>query len=217
MAMLIIEAFLLTAIAVGAGVLVGVLVKQWFGRRTVGSERLTDVMAAADAAEAGAASVRMDDVPEPEAEESEAPELESVVEEEPDIIPDTIVVPAGLAREAPAAEPPEALTGPAAEVSAGLDRIAAADRVGERPPALPGPRDAVADDLKRIRGIGPQNETRLNALGVYHFGQIAAWTPAEVRWVGAYLAFPGRIEREDWIGQARGLAADQSASGTTGL
>jgi len=207
MTMLIIEAFLLTAIAVGAGVLVGVLVKQWFGRRTVGSERLADVMAAAEAAEAVAAPVRTDDVPEPE-----AAELESVVEEESD----TIVVPAGLAREAPAPEPPEALTGPAAEVSAGLDRIAAADRVGERPPALPGPRDAVADDLKRIRGIGPQNETRLNALGVYHFGQIAAWTPAEVRWVGAYLAFPGRIEREDWIGQARALAADQSASGTTG-
>jgi NADH-quinone oxidoreductase subunit E len=217
MTMLIIEAFLLTAIAVGAGVLVGVLVKQWFGRRTVGSERLADVMAAAEAAEAGATPVRTDDVPEPEAEEPEASEPESVVEE----VSDTIVVPAGLAREAPA---PEALTGPAAEVSAGLDRIAAADRVGERPPALPAPRDAVADDLKRIRGIGPQNETRLNALGVYHFDQIAAWTPAEVRWVGAYLAFPGRIEREDWIGQARALMAgdrpdpesDQSASGTTG-
>jgi NADH-quinone oxidoreductase subunit E len=218
MTMLIIEAFLLTAIAVGAGVLVGVLVKQWFGRRTVGNERLADVMAAAEAAEAGVAPERADEAPESEAEEPEAAEADSVVEEEPD----TIVVPAGLARQAP--ESPEALTGPAAEVSAGLDRIAAADRVGERPPALPGPRDAVADDLKRIRGIGPQNETRLNALGVYHFGQIAAWTPAEVRWVGAYLAFPGRIEREDWIGQARALIAgdrpdpesDQSASGTTG-
>ena len=220
MAMLIIEAFLLTAIAVGAGVLVGVLVKQWFGRRTVGSERLADVMAAAEAAEAGAAPVRAEQAPEPEVEEPEAPEPESLVEEEPE----TIVVPAGLAREAPAPEPPEVLTGPAAEVSAGLDRIAGADRVGERPPALPGPRDAVADDLRRIRGIGPQNATRLNALGVYHFDQIAAWTPAEVRWVGAYLAFPGRIEREDWIGQARALMAgdrpdpesDQSASGTTG-
>jgi NADH-quinone oxidoreductase subunit E len=213
MTMLIIEAFLLTAIAVGAGVLVGVLVKQWFGRRTVGSERLADVMAAAEAAEAGAAPERTEEAPEPE-----AAEADSVVEEEPEII----VVPAGLAREAP--EPPEELTGPAAEVSAGLDRIAGADRVGERPPALPGPRAAVADDLRRIRGIGPQNATRLNALGVYHFDQIATWTPAEVRWVGAYLAFPGRIEREDWIGQARALIAgdrpdpesDQSASGTTG-
>ena len=56
MAVLIIEAFILTAIAVGAGILVGILVKQWFGRRTVGSERLTEVMAAAEAAEADAAA-----------------------------------------------------------------------------------------------------------------------------------------------------------------
>jgi NADH-quinone oxidoreductase subunit E len=192
MAILIIEAFFLTAIAVGAGVLVGVLVKQWFGRRTVGSERLTDVMAAAEAAEADAAVVRADSGPLPAA---PAPEAEPVVAEE--TLPPAIQEPVA----------PEALSGPAAEVSAGLDRIAAADRVGERPPALPGPRAGGADDLRRIRGIGPQNATRLNALGIYHYDQIAAWTPVEVRWVGAYLAFPGRIEREDWIAQAKALAA----------
>ncbi|CAI9409624.1 hypothetical protein ANOBCDAF_02087 [Pleomorphomonas sp. T1.2MG-36] len=191
MAILIIEAFFLTAIAVGAGALVGVLVKQWFGRRTVGNERLTEVMAAAEAAEANAA-VGIYSSPAPA---SPAPEVEPVVVAE--AAPPTILKPAA----------PEALSGPAAEVSAGLDRIATADRVGERPPALPGPRADGADDLRRIRGIGPQNATRLNALGIYHYEQIAAWTPVEVRWVGAYLAFPGRIEREDWIAQARALAA----------
>ena len=65
MAILIIEAFFLTAIAVGAGVLVGILVKQWFGRRTVGSDRLTEVMAAAEAAEADAAGGRADSSPAP--------------------------------------------------------------------------------------------------------------------------------------------------------
>lgn len=199
MAILIIEAFFLTAIAVGAGVLVGILVKQWFGRRTVGSERLTEVMAAAEAAEADAANGEA---------EASSPLPPAKPEAEP-------VVPAKVLA-TPPVEPvvPDTLTGPAAEVSAGLDRIAAADRVGERPPALPGPRAGGADDLRRIKGIGPQNATRLNALGIYHFDQIAAWTPVEVRWVGAYLAFPGRIEREDWIAQATALAAgDRTEAG----
>lgn len=190
MTILILEAFVLTAIAVGAGVLVGVLVKQWFGRRTVGSERLTEVMAAADAAEANAAS------------EAEMAAASSPVMPEP-----STAIPAEIVAVPPVVAPTDAetLTGPAAEVSAGLDRIAAADRVGERPPALPGPRAGDADDLRRIKGIGPQNATRLNALGIYHLDQIAAWTPIEARWVGAYLAFPGRIEREDWVGQAKAL------------
>ena len=71
-----------------------------------------------------------------------------------------------------------------------------------RPAGLAAPRNGVPDDLQRIRGIGQRNEELLNGLGIYHFSQIAAWTPAEVRWVSAFLAFPERIERDDWIGQA---------------
>ena len=77
---------------------------------------------------------------------------------------------------------------------------------GERPYGLVTPRGGVPDDLKHIRGIGHQNEGRLHALGIWHFQQIAHWTPENVRWVGSYLAFPGRIDREDWIGQAKLLA-----------
>jgi len=76
-----------------------------------------------------------------------------------------------------------------------------------RPAGLPAPRNGVPDDLQRIRGIGRRNEELLNSLGVFHFGQIAAWTPAEARWVAAFLAFPERIERDDWIGQATILAS----------
>ena len=64
-----------------------------------------------------------------------------------------------------------------------------------------------ADDLKRISGIGPKNEDQLNALGIATFEQIAAWTPDNVKWVEGYLSFRGRITREDWIGQAKTLAA----------
>jgi len=62
------------------------------------------------------------------------------------------------------------------------------------------------DNLKLIRGIGPQNEGRLNALGVKQFVQIAAWTKKDQTHYGDVLAFPGRIEREEWVKQAKVLA-----------
>ena len=50
-----------------------------------------------------------------------------------------------------------------------------------------------------------QQQSTLYSIGVFHFDQIAAWTPDNVEWVGTYLAFPGRIEREDWVAQAAAL------------
>lgn len=76
---------------------------------------------------------------------------------------------------------------------------------GQRPPAVV-KGVAALDDLKLIDGVGPVNEGKLNELGIWTFKQIAAWTPANAEWVGSYMAFPGRIEREDWIGQAAKLA-----------
>jgi predicted flap endonuclease-1-like 5' DNA nuclease len=78
---------------------------------------------------------------------------------------------------------------------------------GKRPFGLLKPRGGHADDLKRVSGIGPQNEGRLHALGIWHFDQIARWTHDNVLWVGSYLAFPGRIDREKWIDQAKVLAS----------
>jgi len=86
---------------------------------------------------------------------------------------------------------------------------------GVRPPALAAPLDGRADDLKVLRGVGPQNEARLNGLGIYHLHQIASWSPAEAQWVGSYLAFSGRIERENWVGQARMLVSTQGMQGGT--
>jgi predicted flap endonuclease-1-like 5' DNA nuclease len=102
-----------------------------------------------------------------------------------------------------AAAAPEA-TAPA--VSAASAPVSAAAGTGTRPPALDAPRGGKGDDLKRIRGIGKQNEGRLHGLGIWHFDQIAGWSAEQVRWVGDFLAFPGRIEREDWVAQAKVLA-----------
>lgn len=87
------------------------------------------------------------------------------------------------------------------------DGVAADGIVPMRPAALAAPRNGVPDNLQRIRGIGQRNEELLNGLGIFHFGQIAAWTPGEVAWIGQYIAFPERIERDDWIGQATVLAS----------
>lgn len=76
---------------------------------------------------------------------------------------------------------------------------------GDRPVALR--KGETTNDLKRISGIGPKNEDQLNALGIHTFDQIAAWTPENVKWVEGYLSFRGRIAREDWVGQAKTLAA----------
>ncbi|VAW17857.1 NADH-ubiquinone oxidoreductase chain E [hydrothermal vent metagenome] len=77
----------------------------------------------------------------------------------------------------------------------------------ERAPQLftSAPTDG-ADDLKRISGVGPKLEGVLNGLGIYRFDQIAAWTAEHIAWVDARLKFKGRIERDDWIGQAKALA-----------
>jgi predicted flap endonuclease-1-like 5' DNA nuclease len=81
-----------------------------------------------------------------------------------------------------------------------------------RPLSLGGPRLGAPDDLRLIDGIGPRLESTLNSLGIYHFDQIAAWTPENIAWVDQYLRFRGRIVREAWVEQAKSLAAR-----TTGL
>ncbi|MGU3398479.1 NADH-quinone oxidoreductase subunit E [Brucellaceae bacterium D45D] len=68
----------------------------------------------------------------------------------------------------------------------------------ERPDAL--------DDLKLISGVGEKNETMLHELGIFTFKQVAAWKKAEREWVDGYLSFHGRIEREEWVKQAKALA-----------
>ncbi|MEO0958538.1 MAG: NADH-quinone oxidoreductase subunit NuoE [Pseudomonadota bacterium] len=62
------------------------------------------------------------------------------------------------------------------------------------------------DDLRQLKGVGPKLEGVLHDLGVYTFAQIASWGPEEIAWVDARLNFKGRIERDDWVGQAQALA-----------
>lgn len=106
----------------------------------------------------------------------------------------------------PAKAKPAAKSAPPPVPAPAMAKTGNEDFEGTKPAGLVAPRGGKADDLKRIGGIGKQNEGRLHGLGVWHFEQIAAWSPDEITWVGGYLAFPGRIEREDWVGQAKALA-----------
>ena len=66
--------------------------------------------------------------------------------------------------------------------------------------------DGDIDDLTKIIGVGKVFAATLHNLGIYHFRQIAAFGPAELARVNAELKeFKGRIEHDDWIGQAKDL------------
>jgi small subunit ribosomal protein S2 len=69
---------------------------------------------------------------------------------------------------------------------------------------LAAPRGA-PDDLKKISGIGPQLEQKLNEAGVYHYWQIAALNDADTASLDRDLKLNGRAARDNWIASARAL------------
>jgi len=64
----------------------------------------------------------------------------------------------------------------------------------------------VADDLKRITGISPKLEERLNDAGVFHFWQIADLAGDQMAALDRQLRLKGQIQTDDWVGQAKKLA-----------
>ena len=62
------------------------------------------------------------------------------------------------------------------------------------------------DDLKLISGVGPFIEDKLNNIGIYTFEQIASLSLDQTEKITEAIEFfPGRIQRDDWVGQARRL------------
>ncbi len=66
------------------------------------------------------------------------------------------------------------------------------------------------DDLTQIKGVGEELVQRLEEIGVIKFEQIANWTDEDIANVDEVLSFKGRIEREDWVEQAKSLIAEVS-------
>jgi len=71
--------------------------------------------------------------------------------------------------------------------------------------ALSGPR-GVADDLKKLSGVSPTIEKKLNDLGIFHYWQIAGLGPTAAHNVGEEVGLPGRVD--GWIAQAKELGAE---------
>ncbi len=78
----------------------------------------------------------------------------------------------------------------------------------KKPTTMSAPKGGKADDLKKIKGVGPKLEKVLNGMGYYHYDQIAAWNASEIAWVDENLeGFKGRVTRDSWVAQAKKLAA----------
>jgi len=82
------------------------------------------------------------------------------------------------------------------QVSSLLDSIGTFDATKDTP-----------DDLKKVKGIGPQMEQTLNQLGIFTFVQVGRMTEREYNLLDSITgSFPGRAQRDDWAGQAQQLS-----------
>ena len=112
--------------------------------------------------------------------------------------------------EAEAQAKAEAAENAAAKAEQAAEAHDHAEEVGEgeaKPALLTEARGGQADDLKKIKGVGPKLEKELNEAGVFHFDQIASWTKEEIYWADHHLvSFKGRVSRDNWVDQAKELA-----------
>ena len=122
--------------------------------------------------------------------------------------PKAAPVPAPAAKEAPVPAPaPKPAPVPAPTAEAPKAAPASTAPAG-KPEFLSAARDGGPDDLKQIKGVGPKLEKTLHGMGIFHFDQIATWGPAEQAWIDDNLeGFKGRATRDDWVAQAKILAA----------
>ncbi|MFT5248433.1 MAG: putative flap endonuclease-1-like 5' DNA nuclease [bacterium] len=66
------------------------------------------------------------------------------------------------------------------------------------------------DDLTKLDGIGPYIQQRLNDIGIYNYDQVSKFTIEDIRKITELIDFfPGRIERDNWVGQAHSFKINQ--------
>ncbi len=130
-----------------------------------------------------------------------------------------------LPDESPQETPPAPQHGPVAQKGPGPELPDAGPAEPPPPQQTPAPRvepvpapgplprpEAAADDLSRIKGLGPKLQALLPSLGIATFAQIAAWTDEDLARIDPLLGpFAGRPARDSWVEQAMYLAADDVA------
>jgi large subunit ribosomal protein L21 len=114
--------------------------------------------------------------------------------------------PAAAAKAKPVKAEAKTAAKPAADKAE--DKAAApAKKAESKPAAKAKPAADFTDDIKLIGGVGPALEKKLAAAGITSLTQIAAWKKADVARIDEELDFRGRIERDEWVAQARDLVA----------
>lgn len=74
--------------------------------------------------------------------------------------------------------------------------------------AAPAAEAGATDNLKKLTGIGPALEKKLNGAGITTFAQIAALTDAQIAELEEQLSLSGRFAKDGWVEQAKELAKD---------
>lgn len=196
----IVQTALLLAIALVIGMVIGWALRHLFGAKSVSGETATSRAAASGAPETEKVVNSGLHVPQPPMPEGKKAELVGIASR-------------GTAQSASKPKARKSATGkkPAAKSTGEKAPDAAVDDKQEAAAILAALPDAGGreDDLKQVKGIGPQNESRLKSVGISTFAQLAALDDALASRLGSLLSFPGRIEREDWVGQARHLASGE--------
>jgi predicted flap endonuclease-1-like 5' DNA nuclease len=135
----------------------------------------------------------------PEPVEGPAPPQPPSPQPKPEVVPQPEPAPAPQPEPAPEFEPaPEPVPAPEPlpEIEPAIEPLPVPDA------------PTAADDLARIKGLGPKLQALLPTLGITTFAQIAAWTDEDLARIDPQLGpFAGRPARDSWIEQAKYLAA----------
>ena len=93
---------------------------------------------------------------------------------------------------------------PAAPTPTSTVQHAASPIVGTTPSAAGAATATIEpDDLTRIKGVAGVLEGRLHDMGITTFKEITTWDDEDMDRIDDHLGFEGRIQRDDWQGQAR--------------
>jgi len=186
-------------------VIIGLVTAWWVWRSPAETQTGDEIEDLREGEAAGAEDpIELEDTPEVQSEPEADSQPEPEREPEPEPVPEPV----------PAVKPAETAA-PIAAAATGLratrkpvdvSEFDESTKITEDRPAIAaavGP----ADDLSRIKGIGPKLQELCNSLGIERFDQIGAWTSRDVAAVDQHLGnFTGRITRDEWIVQARLLA-----------
>lgn len=194
-------ALLLLAIVIGAAI--GWLLRgardaaAQEAQSTADAARMVDLRRDRDAAETALAEAK---AAQPAADDGKLAEIQSALDE-------CRANATSLAAERDAAKAALAAAKAKPAVAVAASPVAAVSLTAQ---ANPAPESAASDDLKQISGIGPKLEGLLNEAGISRFEQIASLTPAQIGDLDDILNFKGRIERDDWVGQAKRFASGET-------